>query len=396
MIYNDFKECSISRLGFGLMRLPLNEDKTINKEETFKMVDYAINHGVNYFDTAYPYHEGDSELVIGEALSRYERDSFYLATKYPGHQTDTSYNPAEVFEDQLKKCRVDYFDFYLLHNVCEKSIDTYLDKRWNIIPYFIEMKKQGKIKHLGFSSHAGIDCLKDFLNKWGDEMEFCQIQFNYLDYTLQHGKEKLEILEKCGIPVWVMEPLRGGKLANLDEGLTKRLDGRNPAAESFRFIASFPNIKVILSGMSNYTQMVENVATFENYEPMNKEEADVLLAIAEELKQGVPCTGCRYCIDNCPMGLGIPELMNAYNDIAVNKSAFTPAMYMQSLPDEKRPTACIGCGACAAMCPQKIDIPDVMSKLSDLMPSLPDWDMICKDRNAKAREKMLLRQKESK
>ena len=396
MLYNDFKDKSLSRLGFGLMRLPLNEDKTINKEETFKMVDYAMNHGINYYDTAYPYHDGDSELVIGEALKRYDRESFYLATKYPGHQTDTSYNPQEIFEDQLKKCQVDYFDFYLLHNVCEKSIDTYLDERWNIIPYFIEMRKQGKIKHLGFSTHAGIDCLKDFLNKWGDEMEFCQIQFNYLDYTLQKAKEKLDILDKCNIPVWVMEPLRGGKLANLDENLAKKLDGRAPAAEALRFIASFPNIKVILSGMSSYDQMVDNVSTFENYVPMEKEEADVLFEIAEQLKAGVPCTACRYCVNNCPMGLDIPALLNAYNDIAVNKSAFTPAMFLQALPEDKRPTACVGCGACAAACPQKIDIPAAMQSMAELMPQLPNWDDICKDRNAKAREKMLARQEKSK
>ncbi|MBR4795157.1 MAG: 4Fe-4S dicluster domain-containing protein, partial [Lachnospiraceae bacterium] len=202
-----------------------------------------------------------------------------------------------------------------------------------------------------------------------------------------------EILEKCNIPVWVMEPLRGGKLANLDESLAKKLDGRNPAAEAFRFIASFPNIKVILSGMSTYSQMVDNVATFENYEPMNKEEADVLLEIAEDLKQGVPCTACRYCVNNCPMGLDIPALLNAYNDIAVNKSAFTPAMYLQALPEDKRPTACVGCGACAMACPQKIDIPKAMSEMADLMPQLPDWDAICKERNLKAREKMLARQK---
>lgn len=395
MIYNDFKDLSLSRLGFGLMRLPLNEDKTINKEETFKMVDFAMNHGINYFDTAYPYHDGESELTIGELLKRYDRETFYLATKYPGHQTAESYDPKAIFEDQLKKCQVDYFDFYLLHNVCEKSIDTYLDERWNIIPYFLEMKKQGKIKHLGFSTHAGLECLKDFLNKYGDEMEFCQIQFNYIDYTLQYGKEKLDILEKAGIPVWVMEPIRGGKLAALDDSDLKELGEGSAASFALRFAAQFPNIKVILSGMSSFDQMVDNVTTFENYEPLTDKQMNKLLEIAEKMKESVPCTGCRYCTGNCPMGLEIPKLIDAYNDIKVNKSGFTPAMYLQALPDDKKPMACVGCGACKSACPQNIDIPSIMKELSEFMPTLPDWDAICKERNAKAEEKRLKRMNDS-
>lgn len=218
MIYSDFQDKTLSLLGFGTMRLPLNSDGTIDEVQVREMTRYCLEHGVNYFDTAYPYHNGDSERVIGRILSEYPRDSYYLATKYPGHQIlSTGYNPAEIFEEQLAKCGVDYFDFYLLHNVYEKSMETYLDPQWGIIDYFKEQKRLGRIRHLGFSTHAQTKCLKEFLDICGDAMEFCQIQLNYLDWTLQDAKAKYELLTEQGIPVWVMEPVRGGRLAKLSD-----------------------------------------------------------------------------------------------------------------------------------------------------------------------------------
>ena len=178
MIYSDFQNKKLSLLGFGAMRLPLSGDGSIDKEQTRAMVRYAMEHGVNYFDTAYPYHGGKSEVVMGEILKEYPRESFYLATKYPGHQLASSYDPAAIFEEQLKKCGVEYFDFYLLHNVYEKSVDTYLDPKWGILEYFKEQKRLGRIRHLGFSSHGRVEFLKEFLDTCGDDMEFCQIQLN--------------------------------------------------------------------------------------------------------------------------------------------------------------------------------------------------------------------------
>ena len=201
MIYSEFCGKKLSLLGFGAMRLP-QKDGGIDCELTEEMVKYAIDNGVNYFDTAWPYHGGESERVLGKILSGYDRDKFYLATKYPGHQLSSSYDPAAIFEKQLEKCGVEYFDFYLLHNVYEKSLDVYFDPKWGIIDYFREQKRLGRIKHLGFSSHGQPENLREFLDICGD-MEFCQIQLNYLDWTLQDAKAKYELLTERGIPVCV-------------------------------------------------------------------------------------------------------------------------------------------------------------------------------------------------
>ena len=229
MMTNDFQGKQLSRLGFGTMRLPTNADGSIDEARVAEMTAYALEHGVNYFDTAYPYHGGESERVIGRVLSKYPRDSYCLATKYPGHQIiSTGYNPAEIFEEQLKKCGVEYFDFYLLHNVYEKSMEVYLDPRWGIVDYFKEQKRLGRIKHLGFSCHAETKGLKEFLDACGEDMEFCQIQLNYLDWTLQDAKSKYDLLTERGIPVWVMEPVRGGRLAKLSEPEEAKLKALRP------------------------------------------------------------------------------------------------------------------------------------------------------------------------
>ena len=228
MLYKNFQDLRLSALGFGAMRLPTQADGSIDVARTEEMVRYAMDHGVNYFDTAYPYHGGMSEVVLGQILKQYPRDSFYLADKYPGHQIASSYDPAAIFEDQLKKCGVEYFDFYLLHDVYEKSIETYLDPKWGIIDYFLEQKRLGRIRHLGFSAHGGPDNLRAFLDAAGEHMEFCQIQLNYMDWTLQDAKAKCALLAERNIPVWVMEPVRGGKLASLSEENTAKLKALRP------------------------------------------------------------------------------------------------------------------------------------------------------------------------
>lgn len=385
MIHNNYKGIDLPRLGFGTMRLPLADDGSgrIDRAATFRMVDYAMQNGVNYFDTAYPYHSGESEIVIGEALSRYPRESFMLADKYPGHQIMEVYDPKEVFEDQLKKCGVQYFDFYLLHNVYEKSIETYRDKRWGIVEYFVEQRKAGRIKHLGFSSHARLGCLGEFLDEFGDEMEFCQIQLNYLDYTLQNAKEKYEMLTERGIAVWVMEPVRGGKLASLPASAESALRARRPDASiaswAFRWLLGFDNVKMILSGMSNMEQVEDNVATFSNYSPLSQEERELLYSIAESMKKVVPCTSCRYCVDGCPMGLDIPTFMATYNELSFQPSV-NSAMHVQSLEPERQPYACVTCGRCARVCPQNIDIPLVIRELCRLLDKTPKWVDICRER----------------
>ena len=389
MMYNEVCGEKLSRLGFGCMRLPQTAEKVIDEREFQKMVDYAIEHGVNYFDTAWPYHGGHSEIAVGKALAKYPGGKWFLADKYPGHQIASSYNPAEIFEEQLKKCGVEYFDFYLLHNVYENSYDVYTDPRWGILDYFKEQKRLGRIRHLGFSSHARPDTLERFLDYVGDSMEFCQIQLNYLDWTLQEAKAKYDLLTARNIPVWVMEPVRGGRLAALSKEDENRLKALRPeesiASWSFRWLQNLPNVKVVLSGMSDYAQMTDNVRTFTEEIPQTAEEAALLSEIAEGLKNALPCTRCRYCCEGCPMQLDIPMLIHAYNDLKFANSMTVP-MQMDALPEDKRPSACIGCGTCAAICPQKIDIPAAMAGLAEKLASMPSWAELCRQREEAARK----------
>lgn len=389
MIYTEFQGLKLSRLGFGTMRLPQLADGSIDEQKTAEMVDYALAHGVNYFDTAYSYHEGMSEVVIGRLLAKHPRESFYLATKYPGHQTAARYDPAEIFEEQLKKCGVEYFDFYLLHNVCESSIDVYEDPRWGIIDYFVEQKRLGRIRHLGFSSHGQPDNLRYFLDKYGAHMEFCQIQLNYLDWTLQDAMQKYELLTARGIPVWVMEPLRGGKLAALPEAAQAKLRALDPTLNdcewAFRWLQELPNVAVVLSGMSAPEQMRQNIESFAAAHTLTAEQHAALEQVAASLKDALPCTACRYCCDGCPAGLDIPMLLHTYNDLRYQPS-FTVTMRLELLPPEQLPSACLGCGACKQICPQKIDIPAALADLNERWSKMTKWADVCREREAIARQ----------
>lgn len=389
MIYTEFSSERLSALGFGAMRLPTLAGGAIDEAQVAEMVDYALNHGVNYFDTAYPYHGGLSEIVMGRVLSAYPRDSYHLATKYPGHQISSSYDPAAVFEEQLKKCGVEYFDFYLLHNVYENSLQTYLDPRWGILDYFREQKRLGRIRHLGFSSHGRLDCLRAFLDAAGADMEFCQIQLNWLDWTLQDARSKVALLNERGLPIWVMEPVRGGRLCRLDEKAEAALRALRPdesiPAWSFRFLQGIPGVTMVLSGMSDMRQLRENVQTFADSRPLNERELDALLSVAEGMKNAVPCTGCRYCTDHCPMGLDIPLMMATCSELRFAPSV-NIAMRLEGLPAAKQPSACMGCGACAQMCPQCINIPGVMAELADALSRLPRWADVCRQREEAAKK----------
>lgn len=390
MIYCDFQGKKLSRLGFGAMRLPVSGG-AIDEAQVEAMVAAAMEAGVNYFDTAWPYHGGLSEIVMGRVLGKYPRDSWYLANKYPGHQVAETYDPAAIFEEQLRKCGVDYFDFYLLHNVCESSLPVYLDKKWGILDYFREQKRLGRIKHLGFSSHGAVDNLRTFLDIAGDDMEFCQIQLNWLDWTLQNAKAKVELLNQRRMPIIVMEPVRGGKLCSLSQEDEAALRALRPdegiPAWGFRFLQDIPGVTVILSGMSNLPQMEDNLSTFAERRPLSEAETAQLLRIAEGLKDSVPCTACRYCTPHCPMGLDIPHLLQTYNELRVAPST-NAAMWLEFTPDDKQPSACIGCGACAAACPQNIDIPAMLADLSDRLSRIPKWKDICKEREEAAKRLM--------
>ena len=377
MIYSKFQDKELSLLGFGTMRFPKLADGSIDEAQVTEMTRYAIDNGVNYFDTAWFYHSGASEVAIGKVLKDYPRETFYLADKFPGHLPilEEQGSAQAVFEEQLRRCGVEYFDFYLLHNVCERNVDVFTGDQWGIIDYLKEQKRIGRIRHLGFSSHAELPCLRQFLEEYGQDMEFCQIQLNYLDWTLQDAKTKYELLREYNIPVWVMEPVRGGKLAALEPDEETRLKGIEPeksiASWGFRFLQTLPNVKMVLSGMSNMEQMVDNVKTFTTRAPLSESGTALVLDIAEGIKNSVPCTACRYCTEDCPMGLDIPMLMGMYNEM---RYGYQPGILkrIEEMDESKRPSACVGCGACAQVCPQNIDIPGVMKDFAEKLNKLAE------------------------
>ena len=375
MIYKKFQEMELSALGMGAMRLPVmdGDDSKIDEKAAMEMVDLAMASGVNYYDTAWGYHGGQSEIVMGKALNRYPRDRFYLATKFPGYDLSNMDKVEEIFEKQLEKCGVEYFDFYLFHNVCEMNIDAYLDPKYGIFDYLVKQKKAGRIRHLGFSAHGSYEVMKRFLEAYGKEMEFCQIQLNYLDWTFQDAKAKVELLEEYHLPVWVMEPLRGGRLARLSPQEAAPLQALRPdelpLAWAFRFLETIPSVTVVLSGMSSRRQMEENLQIFAEEKPLNQKELDTLFAVADQMVKAktVPCTACHYCVSHCPQGLDIPNLLALYNEHSFTGGGFLAPMALSAVAEEKRPDACIGCRSCEAVCPQQIKVSEVLADFAQRM-----------------------------
>lgn len=373
MVYRKFQELELSALGMGAMRLPVidGDDARVDEAAVAEMVDYAIAQGVNYFDTAWGYHGGNSERVLGKCLEKHPRERFYLADKFPGYDLDNMPKVKEIFEEQLKKCRVEYFDFYLFHNVCEMNEKEYLDPQYGILDYLLEQKRNGRIRHLGFSAHGSCEVMRRFLEAYGKEMEFCQIQLNFLDWSFQDAKAKLELLKEWSLPVWVMEPLRGGKLAVLEEAYETRLKELRPQeripAWSFRFLQTLPQVTVTLSGMSDLEQLRQNIKTFETHEPLSEKEWNALMKIAAQMvgKTALPCTACRYCTAHCPKKLDIPDLLALYNEHCFTGGGFIAPMALMALPREKQPSACVGCKSCEKVCPQQIRISEAMADFTE-------------------------------
>ena len=373
MIYRDFQDMKLSGLGLGAMRLPVldGDDSRIDEAAATQMVAYAMDNGINYYDTAWGYHSGQSEIVMGRILKNYPRESFYLASKFPGYDLSNMDKVEEIFEKQLEKCQVDYFDFYLFHNVCEMNIDYYLDEKYGIYDYLMKQKENGRIRHLGFSAHGSYDVIRRFLDAYGKDMEFGQLQINYLDWSFQDARKKAELLTEYQIPGWVMEPPRGGRLASLEEKYETRLKALRPdetiPAWAFRFLQSLPEVKMVLSGMSNMEQLQANIRTYEVDQPLNEQERDALLSIADEMlgRKVLPCTACRYCVSHCPQGLDIPELLALYNEHNFTEGGFIAPMALSSYAEDKKPAACIGCRSCEAVCPQQIRISEAMADFAE-------------------------------
>ncbi len=392
MYYKEIAGERVSALGMGNMRLPTvgGQDNRIDAEKAQEIIDYAMDHGINYYDTAYRYHGGESERFIGRALERYPRGSFLLASKFPGHMMVRKGNGVVgftsglagwpdstvegVFAEQLEKCRVDFFDFYLLHNVSERSLAVYDDPELGVVDFVRRQKALGRIRHLGFSSHAvSADTIDDFLTRHEGVFDFVQIQLNYLDWTLQDAKGKYEAIVRHGLKVVVMEGVRGGRLAALPEEQMARLRALRPedsaARWALRWVQSLPEVAVTLSGMSTAEQIRENTETFAAPDPLRPEELALLGEVADSMLDLVPCTACRYCTEGCPAELEIPKIIAAWN--GVKNGDFMARYDPDTAGDAMDPRRCVSCAACAAVCPQGIDIPSIMARFPALLAQPP-------------------------
>lgn len=359
MIYREFAKLNIktSLLGFGCMRFPTKADGTINEVEATEMIDYAIKAGVNYIDTAYPYHNGESEPLLGRALAKYPRSSYYLATKLPLWQVKTKEDVVTIFNDQLKRLNTDYIDFYLLHAMSDERFE--LVKRLGIIEICERLKKEGKIKYLGFSFHDSYETFEKILtyHNW----DFCQIQFNYMDTQIQAGLKGYKLAASLGIPMIVMEPVKGGLLAKLPAEISQVLPktlSTTDASYALRYVAQFDNVKVILSGMSSLDQVKDNLNTFNNYHPLDKTEQKAIEEVVKQLNLRIKngCTGCRYCMP-CPKGVNIPRIFANWNEFGIyNQKNTYLKRVKQQLTDETFINNCIKCGKCEKACPQHIEI----------------------------------------
>lgn len=357
----------ISILGLGCMRLPKidPEKPDIDEAKAMEMVDYAYRHGINYFDTAWPYHGGTSEEFVGRALKRYDRSTFFLATKMPVWLVENEADAERIFHEQLAHLQTDYFDFYLLHATNRERMEAW--KKTGVYDFCRRMKEEGKIRNLGFSFHDTPDVLEEIVDNF--EFDFAQIQFNYLDFDFQNAKAQYEILTAHHLPVIVMEPVRGGALADLSEDSNAIFRKANPdvsvASWALRYAMSPENMMVVLSGMSNMEQLKDNISTAENFRPLDESEYAVVADALDAYKKAktVPCTACRYC-QPCPAGVEIPRIFTAWNRYKIGRSwgAFQEAY--EAIPEEGRAHNCVSCGACMEQCPQHIRIPELMSEIA--------------------------------
>lgn len=355
-----------SLLGFGCMRFPtLTDDKPdIDEEKALEMIDYAYRNGVNYFDTAYPYHEGLSEPFMGKALKRYPRESFYLASKMPGWEVDSLDDVKRIFYEQLKRCQVEYFDYYLCHALNKKGFEVY--KIPGVMDFLYRMKEEGKIRYLGFSFHDTPEVLEEIIR--AHTWDFVQLQINYLDWTFQDAKRQYEIVKDYGVPCIVMEPVRGGTLATLSEDARNIFKKAKPEASvaswAIRYAASLENVMVVLSGMSNMEQTRDNIETLTDFSPIDDHEQAVIDRALEAFleKRTIPCTKCGYCMP-CPEGVDIPTVFDKYNQYAIDGQSGWFIHRYEKISEEQRANRCIACGVCLEHCPQDIDIPKWMEEV---------------------------------
>ncbi len=363
----------VSLLGMGCMRLPKldPEKEDIDYEKAQEIIDYAYANGVNYFDTAYGYHGGQSEVFVGHALKKYPRDSFFLASKMPIWCANEPGDVERIFNEQLQRCQTDYFDFYLFHSQNAEHFKKCQD--FGVYEFLSKMKAQGKIRRLGFSFHDTPQVLRHICDTY--EWDFAQIQLNYLDWEMQDAKTQYQILADRGIPVIVMEPVRGGTLASPCDAANVLFREERPdksvASWAIRFAASLPGVLTVLSGMSNMEQVRDNVETMTNFEPLTERDREIIDAALEAYrkKDTVPCTGCRYCMD-CPFGVDIPKMFSLYNRFVLDKDQEDYLEAYRAQPEETLADKCRACGACLSKCPQHIKIPEKLAAIRETVDKL--------------------------
>lgn len=353
-----------SLLGFGCMRFPLNADGGINEELAERMLDLAMASGVNYYDTAYPYHNGDSEPFLGRVLDKYDRGSYYLATKLPVWKLEKKEDVENIFNEQLKRLNKDYVDFYLLHALNKDRFDKVLEL--GVVEVCEKLKAEGKIKYLGFSFHDDYDTFERILTY--RDWDFCQIQYNYMDTDEQAGDMGYALAKEKGIPMVIMEPVKGGSLASLPEEIALNFKEFRPkqsiASWALRWVGSHDNVKVILSGMSDMVQVEDNLKTFKNFTPLNEDEKALVADTAATLKSRIRngCTGCRYCMP-CPAGVNIPRNFSVWNHYNVYGNKEQLRQIWGTMEDSEKAHNCIKCGKCEKLCPQKLSIRDNLAVL---------------------------------
>ena len=367
MQYKVFHEdVDLSRLGMGIMRLPETPNHNIDEEKAIELIRLAYEYGINYFDTAYIYHGGRSEMVLAEALRRYPRRTYNIADKF-NFQASRDYK--SQFADQLQKMELEYIDFYLLHGVQDNFIDDLL--ACGAIEYFDQMKKQGKIRYFGFSFHGSEESLDKLLRVYPD-WDFAQIQLNYYDWEYGNQQALYHKLREKRIPIMVMEPVHGGLLARTDtvwaQMLLKTRPCRTVASWAMRWLLDLEGVQVVLSGMGNWDMLWDNLNTFHENKPLRVQDKQLLKQAAQMLHDtvAVPCTGCRYCIGHCPMGLDIPGFLACYNECQMEGSNWR-MQNLLGLPEKRQPSACINCGACTEHCPQHLPIPETMREMAEIL-----------------------------
>ena len=365
----------VSLLGFGLMRLPkVSAGSTdIDYELSTELIDHAMANGINYFDTAYTYN--GSEIFVGNVLSKYPRESYHLATKCPPWKIKDSEDFERIFAEELERCKTDYFDFYLVHNFAQElkragNNDEYFAHFEKIGMYEMLKKKkaEGKIHNIGFSFHGTPTLLQKIVDRY--QWDFAQIQLNYIDWTATDAELQYEILTKHNIPVTIMEPLRGGALAGLNEEAAKALIEAKPDASlaswGIRYAASFPKVVTVLSGMNAMEQLTDNIATMNDFQPVTEQEKELLYNAAAIYNQSgtIACTGCRYCLP-CPAGVNIPRVFSIYNHYRLVKYRIPFDNGYSTLDEKEKASSCIQCRKCVEKCPQHLTIPEYMKEIAD-------------------------------